>query len=67
MQTKGLALEDIAEIFGDGIVLSDAREEEIHQKFKQSHYRAEVLDEVTREEPITIDEKSVGVKAQHVE
>ena len=28
---------------------------------------AEVLDEVTREEPITIDEKSVGIKAEHVE
>lgn len=45
-QTKGKALEDIAEIFGDGIVLSDAREEEIHRRFKESGYQAQVLDQV---------------------
>jgi len=45
-ETKGVALEDIADIFGDGIVLSDEREEAVHRKFKESGYQAEVLDDV---------------------
>jgi hypothetical protein len=58
MQTKGLALEDVAEIFGDGIVLTDTREEQLHQRFKQSHYHAEVLDEVPLDESVHIDDKN---------
>ncbi|KIX94624.1 uncharacterized protein Z520_09670 [Fonsecaea multimorphosa CBS 102226] len=67
-ETKGLALEDVAEIFGDGIVLSDSREEQIHQRFKQSHYRAEVLDEISHDEPVEIHMKSEedSVKAEHI-
>ncbi|KAK7905434.1 hypothetical protein LTR67_000156 [Exophiala xenobiotica] len=57
-ETKGLALEDVAEIFGDGIVLTDTREEQLHQRFKQSHYHAEVLDEVPLDESVHIDDKN---------
>lgn len=64
IQTKGLALEDVAEIFGDGIVLTDTREEQIHQQFKQSHYHAEVLDEVADVQPVHVIEKTEGDKAK---
>ncbi|KAL6242227.1 hypothetical protein RBB50_010775 [Rhinocladiella similis] len=63
-ETKGLALEDVAEIFGDGIVLTDTREEQIHQQFKQSHYHAEVLDEVADVQPVHVIEKTEGDKAK---
>lgn len=63
-QTKGLALEDVAEIFGDGIVLTDTREEQIHQQFKQSHYHAEVLDEVADTQPVHVGEKGEDDKAK---
>ncbi|KAJ9640137.1 hypothetical protein H2204_003362 [Knufia peltigerae] len=63
-ETKGLALEDVAEIFGDGIVLTDTREEQIHQQFKQSHYHAEVLDEVADTQPVHVGEKGEDDKAK---
>ena len=70
-QTKGRALEDIAEIFGDGIVLSDAREEEIHRRFKESGYQAQVLDEVHHEIVLQDDmhhgEKTVVTHAERTE
>ncbi|KAI1628310.1 general substrate transporter [Exophiala viscosa] len=70
-ETKGKALEDIAEIFGDGIVLSDAREEEIHRRFKESGYQAQVLDEVHHEVVLQDDmhhgEKMVVTHAERTE
>lgn len=36
-------MEDIAEVFGDDIVLEDVNAEAIHQLFKESHYKEEVL------------------------
>lgn len=46
MQTKGKALEDIADVFGDGLILSDEKEEAIHRRFKESNYRTEALEDV---------------------
>lgn len=54
-QTKGMSLEDIAEVFGDNIVLEDANLEAIHARFKQSHYREEALaDIIDNEKGITV-------------
>jgi hypothetical protein len=36
-------LEDIAEVFGDDIILEDVSAEAIHRRFKDSHYKEEVL------------------------
>jgi hypothetical protein len=59
-QTKGMALEDVAEVFGDGIVLTDSREEQIHQRFKESNYNAEALHEEIKATQVTVhmDEKT---------
>lgn len=53
-QTKGMALEDVAEVFGDAIVLSDSREEQIHQRFKESHYNADALHEETKATQVAV-------------
>lgn len=43
-QTKGTALEDIAEMFSDGIILSE-KEEILHQRFKESRDHTEEVKE----------------------
>jgi hypothetical protein len=49
-------------------VLTDTREEQIHQRFKQSHYSAQVLDEAAHVETIDLNEESKGdkFKAEHI-
>ncbi|RTE84724.1 hypothetical protein BHE90_000719 [Fusarium euwallaceae] len=42
-ETNGKSLEDIAEVFGDNIVLEHDKLENIHRHFKESHYREETL------------------------
>ncbi|RSL55135.1 hypothetical protein CEP53_007203 [Fusarium sp. AF-6] len=42
-ETNGKPLEDIAEVFGDNIVLEDDKLENIHRRFKESHYKEETL------------------------
>ena len=62
-----MALEDIADIFGDGIVLTDEREEAVHRKFKEAGYRAEVLDDVHHEDILEgghADDKYLGTAVQ---
>lgn len=45
-----MALEDVADVFGDGIVLLDVQTSKLHQQFKQSHYKTEVFAEVAKAE-----------------
>lgn len=47
-QTKGKALEDVAEVFGDEIVLEE-EVEVIHRRFKESHYREDALADIVEE------------------
>lgn len=54
-------MEDVAELFGDGVVLADSKAGEIHQRFKDSQYQTEVPDEVHRDD-IQISKKSVVAK-----
>jgi len=65
IQTKGVALEDVADIFGDGVVLTDEKEEAIHRRFKESHYHTEALEDAmhANQHP---NEKEVG-HATHIE
>jgi len=61
-ETKGTALEDVADIFGDGIILSDEKEEAIHRRFKESHYHTRALEDVQHSEK----ELGTDVYVEHV-
>ncbi|RSM20188.1 hypothetical protein CDV31_000983 [Fusarium ambrosium] len=42
-ETNGKSLKDIAEVFSDNIVSEDDKLENIHRRFKESHYKEETL------------------------
>ncbi|OQV11333.1 hypothetical protein CLAIMM_15186 [Cladophialophora immunda] len=69
-ETKGRSLEDIAEIFGDNITLEDAEEEAIHKRFREGHYRDNVIVQAANEirhhteNDVSIDTNDVTIEAK---
>ncbi|KAK5188937.1 hypothetical protein LTR47_011910 [Exophiala xenobiotica] len=70
-ETKGLSLEDIADVFGDNITLDDPEEEAIHRRFRDGHSRetanAQAAGEVHRHYNIPAEEKGVAAQALHID
>ncbi|RSL63420.1 hypothetical protein CEP54_005258 [Fusarium duplospermum] len=54
-ETNGKSLEDIAEVFVDNIILEDDKPENIHRRFKESHYKEETLvDQIDAEKSTSV-------------